>query len=108
MRSSEEVPSVSLVMNGAVGLAARHGLDKTELALQGKGIWSEEVKSPDIARGDILIIAGVGGRSGTAAGILNSMSVSVPEEPESLLIRHTEWNGREALLVCGSDDRGLM
>ncbi|MFC1718745.1 hypothetical protein ACFL6S_34155 [Candidatus Poribacteria bacterium] len=108
MKQSEQLPTTSLIVHSAVGPAVRHGLGKVELAFQEKGIVSEEVASLAEARGDILIIVVFSGSLGIAPEILEASGVEIPSDSESLLILNTERKGKKVLLVCGSDDRGLM
>ncbi|MDA2926422.1 hypothetical protein MYX78_04180 [Acidobacteria bacterium AH-259-G07] len=99
---------VSLIPDTTAGPPVQHGLRKMKLALQEKGVSIEEVTGLQAAQGDILIAAGLAAGSGAAAQLLRSSGISPPEGAESLLIRHTRWNGRKALLVSGADERGLM
>jgi len=108
MKSNEWFSTISLIVDSAVGPAARHGLNKIKLALQEKGVSFEEVGELEAAHGDILLVVGLGNVSSAAMSLLKSSGVSTPEGPESLLIQHTEWKGKKTLLVTGGDDRGLM
>jgi len=108
MEQNEKYPVVSLVADGAMGPAARHGLSKIKLALQEKNISFEETTSLGTTPGDILIVAGLSTVSGAASELLKSSNLTMPEAPESLLTQNMSCNGKRTLLVCGSDDRGLM
>ena len=108
MKLNERFAKISLIVDSAFGPAARHGLNKIRLALQEKGVSFEEVGDLKAAHGDILLVAGLGKVSSATMSLLKSSGVSTPEGPESLLIRHTEWQGKKTLLVIGDDDRGLM
>ncbi len=99
---------VSLVQEGQPGIVAMHGWAKIKTALIAKGIRFEEVTEPGNAHGSVLIAAGVGAGSSPAAARMRALGLKVADEPESLLIHKTRWLGREALLVTGSDERGLM
>jgi hypothetical protein len=83
---------VSLVADRAPGPAARHGLKKLRLAFEQKGIVCEEAATPERARGSVVVVAKLALESGA----------------ESLQIRFTGGKGKQALLVTGGDDRGLM
>jgi len=89
---------VSLVKNGQLDQAATHGWDKIKSALSAQGIRFDEVSDPAAAQGKQLIVA----------GSLQGFGAAIPTKPESLLIKKTEFHGKQALLVGGSDDRGLM
>ncbi len=99
---------VSLIADKEVGPAVQHGLKKTKLTLQDKGVPFEEVSTVEKARGDILIVAGLAEGSGEAAKLLNSLRITPPQGAESLMIQNTRWRGKKVLLVSGADDRGLM
>ena len=99
---------VSLVTDKEIASPVQHGLNKTKLTLQQKGILFEEAATVDKADGDILIVAGLGHGSGEAAKLLKFFNIAPPEAAESLLIKHTRWKGRKLLLISGADARGLM
>jgi len=67
-------------------------LKKLKLAFEQKGIVCEEAATPERARGSVVVVAGLTPDSGA----------------ESLRIRFTGGKGKQALLVTGGDDRGLM
>jgi hypothetical protein len=77
-------------------------------ALRGKGVVGERTASLEAARGKFLIVVGRAEGGGPAARLLKAGKHPAPEEPEALVIRRTEWNGKTVWLVAGSDDRGLM
>jgi hypothetical protein len=101
---------VSLVRESHSGLATNHGWEKMKSALSAKGVRYEEVFDPKDAHGGRLIAAGLWSDSaaGAVAGRIRSLGVKMPEKPESLVIHKAEWGGKQALLLSGSDDRGLM
>ncbi len=97
---------VSLIQNGEPGQATRHGWDKIEAALSAKGIHFEHVSSAAEAHGSIVIDAGL--NSSSVANRLQSLGISIPAKPESLVIHKTAISGKQTVLLAGSDDRGLM
>jgi hypothetical protein len=99
---------VSIITDGAPGAPVRHGLAQLREALAAKGAACEEAGSPDGARGETLIIAGLAAGPGPAAQCIKEAKIAAPTEAEALLIQPTEWKGKKALLVTGADDRGLM
>jgi hypothetical protein len=101
---------VSLVREASTGQATNHGWDKIKAALSAKGIAYEEVSDPKAAHGRLLIAAGLWSDSGAAsvADRIRALGIKMPEKPESLVIRKADWQGKQALLLSGSDDRGLM
>jgi hypothetical protein len=100
--------TVSVVTDSAPGLAVKHGLNKLIAALKAKGVSVEQATRLDEARGDVLLVAGRAAGDGAASELHGTLKIAAPEGAESLLIRHTQWKGRKALLVSGADDRGLM
>jgi hypothetical protein len=99
---------VSLVREGQPGQATNHGWEKIKEALAATGISYEEVSDPKAAQGKILIAADLSSSSGFVAERMRALSIHVSAKPESLLIHKTQWEGKETLLVSGSDDRGMM
>lgn len=105
---SAEEPFVSVVTDHTLGPAASHGLEKLLAALKAKGAAFEKVPSPAKAGGKFLLAVGLASSDGFAARLLTDGNQPVPQGPEALVIRRTEWNGRPAWVTAGSDDRGLM
>lgn len=99
---------VSLIQEGQAGIATIHGWEKIKTALVAKGIRFEQAIDPARAHGAVLIVAGTASGSGIIAAHISALGLEVSAEPESLLIHKTQLLGRQALLVSGSDDRGLM
>jgi len=99
---------ISLVTDRSPGAAGSHGVSKLMAALKSKGIAAERLTSLASARGQILIVAGLSSGPGQAARLLKAADVTVPSEAESLAVHNTEYDGKPALVVAGSDDRGLM
>ncbi|HET8548119.1 MAG TPA: hypothetical protein VFL57_08955, partial [Bryobacteraceae bacterium] len=91
---------VAIRADDALGQPATYGLEKLSDALR--------TRSHTITReqGGITIFAGL--TSGAAAGVLRAMKAPVPEGPQALVIRRTTVQGKPALVLCGSDSRGLM
>jgi len=100
--------TISLVTDGRMGRASRHGADKVRLALHEKGIHVEQTTSLEKAQANTLIVVGLSGGSGAAAKLHKLLDISKPAEKESLLIRHATRSDKKVLLVSGADDRGLM
>ena len=102
---SQEV-EVSLVQEGEPGPASHHGWDKIEAALSAKDMRFERVSTPAEAHGQVVIEAGL--PSSLVARRLHSLGINIAEKPESLVIHKVIANGRQALMLGGRDDRGLM
>lgn len=111
-RATGAAPSdvaLSLVSDSDPGPAAQHGLNKIVAALKTKNIATERAATPEAAQRRIVILTGLASGSGAAARAVQKLGIPVPKEPEALVIRHVTFNeGQNTLLVCGSDDRGLM
>ncbi len=110
LESTADSPAiqVSIVADPSVGVPVRHGLDKLEAALKAKGVRYEEVSNPEGARGQTLIIAALPASSTAVAARIKDLGITVPSASESLVIRMTKWKEKPALLLTGSDDRGIM
>ncbi|MCX7015469.1 MAG: hypothetical protein NTW86_23435 [Candidatus Sumerlaeota bacterium] len=103
-----EGPRVAIVADPSPGPAARHGLGKLEAALEGVGAAVEMAESVEAARGDLVLVAGLSSGTGPAASLVSELGSGAPEGAEALLVHRCVLQGRKALLVCGSDDQGLM
>ncbi len=77
-------------------------------ALKTKAVSLQRVSSFSAAQGDPLITVGLAAGEGPAASVLKSAKIAPPEGREGLLIQRSQMNGKNVLLLCGSDDRGLM
>jgi len=104
---SSEV-TVSVVTDREMAPAATHGLRKIMAALTAKGTPAENVATLEAARGKILVVAGLASNSGPVSQLLKAGNIPSPTGAEALVIQHTQWNGKPTLVVCGSDNRGLM
>ena len=100
--------TVSLVTDRQVGTAAIHATGKVRIALQAKGSEVEQLESLEDTRGRFLLVCGLSNGSGPASKLLTNYKLPKPSATEALLIRHIRLNGKRALLVVGTDDRGLM
>ena len=109
-RTPDHAYQVSLVREGEPGQATNHGWDKVKAALSAKGIQYEEVSDPKAAHSGVLIAAGLwsDSASGSVPERIRALSIKMPSKPESLVIHKGEWQGKQALLLSSSDDRGLM
>ncbi|HLJ96145.1 MAG TPA: hypothetical protein VKU02_23415, partial [Gemmataceae bacterium] len=105
---SAEEPLITVVTDPTLGPAASHGLEKLITALHGRGITYEKCASLTKARGQFLIALGPARGNGPAAQLLQDGDGPLPQGPEALAFRRTEWKGKPAWAIVGSDDRGLM
>ncbi|MGE5610803.1 MAG: hypothetical protein ACM359_16250 [Bacillota bacterium] len=106
-RAAQE-PLVSIITDREPGLAASHGIRSLMAALKAKDVPCEAARSPEDARGRLLLVAGLGDSGGPCARLLRSSGRSLPLGPETLHIQKTEVGAKPTWLLAGSDDRGLM
>ena len=78
------------------------------LALHDKQLSVQQADSLDNAAGNTLLIAGVLGKDGPAERMLKAANHALPQSPEGLVIWKTDYHGKPAWVLAGSDDRGLM
>ena len=103
-----EEPVVSVVSDNAIGPAASHGLGKIIDAFREKGVPAEKADSLAKVRGRLIVVVGLAVGDGPASRLLKAGDLPMPQGPEALVIRKTEWQGKPVWVVGGSDDRGLM
>ncbi len=86
--------SVSVVSFEDAGAPVRHGLDKVAGALVEKGIGVEKVGDLKSAKGGLIIVADVGGKTSAGATLLAQLKLKAPTASEALLVRNTLWRGK--------------
>lgn len=99
---------VSLVCDDTTMKPVQHGLSKLKLVLKGKGVVVEEAASLKQATGKHLVVIGLTSGTSEAARLIAEFQLAPGKEPESLLIRKLRHEGKDLLLVAGSDAHGLM
>lgn len=102
------VQNVALVAESPLAPPAEHGLGKLAEALRAQGLSVRRVTRMAPNEADFLIVAGLAADRGIAATMLNVLDSSVPQRPEALAVRRTMIEGKPAVILCGSDARGLM
>ena len=102
------VNRVSVVTDSRLEPAAQHGINTLQQAMVAHNLSVETSSSLSNVAGDLIIIAGTADGSGDAAALLQDRNVTLPTGPEALVIRRTEVADKPALILCGSDARGLM
>jgi hypothetical protein len=105
---ADAVPTVSLVVDDSSAKPIQHGIGKLKLALQQKGMSSEETASLQAVNGTSVVVAGLTTGSGQAARLISELRLTPNTQPESLLIRKFHREGKSVVLVAGADARGLM
>jgi hypothetical protein len=98
-------PRVTVVWGPELGAPARHGAEDLVRALHENGAAVEKRTGLSKQSGGTLVVLG---RTDSANVRKLSAGVTLPSEPESLLVKWIDANGRKALLLAGADDRGLM
>jgi hypothetical protein len=99
---------VSLVGADTTTNPVQHGLSKLKLVLKEQGVVVEEVASLKQATGKHLVVIGLTSGASETAKLITELQIAPGKEPESLLIRKLQHEGKDLLLVAGSDARGLM
>jgi len=99
---------VSLVPDPHLEAPAEHGLAKLEAALLAGGASVDRSSRVADAGGDVTILAGLCPGEGPAAALLSTENVHCPDGPETVIIRRTKLQGKPAVVLAGSDARGLM
>jgi hypothetical protein len=100
--------SAGIVIDSLPGRSAEYGLATLEEALRKQGLSVQRLESIAQAQTDVLILAGLASNQGTVPRMLKVLNAPLPEGPEALAVRRTEVEGKPTVLLCGSDDRGLM
>ena len=110
--NAQAVEPVSLVLNPADEVAAAGpvlwAVDELQRALaESKTVVNRRERLEDASPSDFCVMIS-GTRAPFAAAALKSANVKAPDDPESLVVLGTKVGARPALLVCGSDARGLV
>lgn len=99
---------VTLVTESDLEAPAEFGLDRLEEALQNRGFKVNRTEVVPTAPEGGVILAGLAVNTDTAARWLRVLEVPVPTGAEALVIRRTRIANHPAVVLCGSDSRGLM
>src|SRR5690349_2747714 len=101
-------PTVAILTNDHPAKPVEHGLSKLKAALQQNGTSVEEVGSLEEARSDRIVVAAIVNGQSEITHLLSEVKIAPPNNPESLLIRHFNRDGKPIVLVAGADAHGLM
>jgi hypothetical protein len=101
-------PMISIVTSPDLPNAARHGLAELNQAFQDKGAETRHLSTLQEAGSGAVVVVGLASGSGEAAKLLSELRLTVGPDPESLLIRKLNRDGKTIVLVASTDDRGLM
>jgi hypothetical protein len=99
---------VSLVVGDSASKPIQHSLGKIELALKQRGVSFEQKASLKIAKGDVIVVAGIASGIGDAAQLVSELGLTPHAEPEAVLIKKFNRDGKTIVLAAGSDPRGVM
>ena len=99
---------VGIVADAGLGKPAEYGLTAIEESLRKRDLSVQRLEQIASPQADFLIIAGLTSPQGAAVRELKVLNVPLPEGPEALVVRRTEIEGKPAVILCGSDARGLM
>jgi hypothetical protein len=75
-------PEISIVTDNQPRISVQHSLSKLTETLRTKNISFEEIKSIRLAKGEMIIVAGMSTGKGEAAQMLKAGKHVVPEVPE--------------------------
>lgn len=99
---------IALVTDPGLDGPALHGLQELQEALEARDLSRMHPEAPDTGSADHYILAGLKGTGGLAKLHLGVLNVPLPEAAEALVIQRGEYLGKPALMLCGSDEVGLM
>jgi len=103
---------VSLILNPADDVAsaapAQWAARELQQALADSGMAVTRRERPEEAPLNEFCVVVCGARAPVAAATMKIANVIAPEDPESLVLLSAKVAGRQALLVCASDARGLV
>ncbi len=93
---------VAVIADAGLEGPARHGLAKLSESLKARGF---SVESGSVGRADYVVVAGLSSDKRVAAALSRG---TLPSGPQALVMRRTTFQGKPAVVLCGSDARGLM
>src|SRR5437773_482617 len=101
------VARVVLLTDGQLAGPADFGLEKLRESLAAKGVAVERATNLTASGVDFVVLAGPSS-SARVAGALRDAKAPLPQGAQALAIRRVTFQGKPALVLCGSDARGLM
>ncbi len=87
---------------------ALHGINRIYNELEAKKIRLKLGSNSMAGKSDFYILAGVVSEDNQATRLMKEMHLTVPDKKEALLIRKITFNEKPTVLICGSDEVGLM
>jgi hypothetical protein len=104
--------AVSLIVNPADAVAsaapALWAAGELQKALADSGVAATRRERAEDAPLNEFCVVISGTQASVAAAAMKAANVIAPDDPESLVMLTTKIAARQALLVCGSDTRGLV
>src|SRR3954469_14170911 len=98
--------TVSVVAGPDLAAPAQHGLAKFEAAARAEGWEIDRAASVEVARGDVIVVAAL---ADAAKALPFAPALARPlDVPEALAVKKTSFGRKPAVLLAGSDARGLM
>ena len=98
---------VAVIADAGLNGPARRGLANLSDSLTARGFTVERVASGRLSQPEFVILAGLASDKSVAAA-LTAAHGRLPAGPQALAIRRTTIQGKQALVLCASDARGLM
>lgn len=109
LRGTEPGPtSVAFLVDASAGAPAQHGVEALRAALGARGLRVTTAADIETVDAPLLVVVGLAAPGSPAAQLLQAAGEKPPATAEALVIKHFAVRGRAALVVCGTDDRGLM
>lgn len=99
---------VSMITDPDLGKPALYGLDRIAASLREKEIEVKSCGSMPGEASDFYILAGVSVEGSSVVQRLRTLNAPIPAGKESLTVQKLRIAGKPAILLCGSDSRGLM
>lgn len=87
---------------------SQHGLQAIARELELKGLSVHHEAKPSGEPRDYTILAGLSSDGSRVTKVLAERNVPLPDQKEGLVIRKVTFEGRPTLLLCGTDEVGLM
>ncbi len=106
--SARAADRVGIVTDASLDRSAEYGLATLEEALRKQGSSVQRLENVAQTKTDSFLLAGLASNQGTAARMLKKLNIPLPQGPEALVVRRTQVEGKPAVILCGSDARGLM
>jgi len=99
---------VGIVIDALPDRPAEYGLTVLEESLRKRDLSVQRLEQAATAGSDFLVFAGLSSNHGIAAQMLEDLDMPQPQGPEALMVRRRQVQGKPAVILCGSDARGLM